>query len=145
MSSTFFYVTYIRSTPEKVWEALTSPEFTKKFWYGMVQDCDWTVGATWQLRGENGVMDSGHIVEIDKPRRMVISWHHQKMPELHADGPTLCAIDIEPSGDQVKLSVRHTCEKDDAKVIHAVSGGWPQVFSSLKSLLETGVALSRNG
>ncbi len=143
MSSKFAYVSYIRSTPEKVWEALTMPEFTKQYWFGMEQDCDWTVGAKWQLRGENGVMDSGHIVEIDKPRRMVISWHHQKVPEFHADGATLCTIELEAKDDQVKLSILHECEKDNSKVIGAVGGGWPQVISSLKSLLETGMAMHR--
>ena len=144
MSSKFHYVTYIRSTPEKVWEALTTPEFTKKYWFGMVQDCDWKVGASWALRSEKDeIMDSGSILEIDPPKRMVIAWQHQKMSEFKQDGPTRCTIALEANGDQVKVSIQHECEKDNAKVIHAVSGGWPQVMSSLKSLLETGEAMHR--
>jgi uncharacterized protein YndB with AHSA1/START domain len=136
----FVYVTYIRSTPEKVWQALTAPEFTKKVWFGAVHQTDWKPGAAWKLiLGDGRVADAGEIVECDPPRRLVIgNWQNQFKPELNAAGPTRCTIDIEPDGDAVKLTIVHVAMGDSGKLIEAVSGGWPKIVSNLKSLLETG-------
>jgi uncharacterized protein YndB with AHSA1/START domain len=71
----------------------------------------------------------------------VIRWHHQHMPELKAEGDSLCTMELEPSGTAVKLSITHTIERDPSKFIAAVSGGWPKIMSNLKSLLETGSAV----
>jgi uncharacterized protein YndB with AHSA1/START domain len=66
--SKFVYVTYIRTTPERLWQALTDPEFTRQFWVGTTQDCDWKVGASWKLKFPDGrVGDSGEVLEIDPP------------------------------------------------------------------------------
>jgi hypothetical protein len=70
----------------------------------------------------------------------VIRWQHQKKPELKAEGPSLCTMEIEPSGSAVKLSITHTIEREPSKFIEAVTGGWPKIVSNLKSLLETGSA-----
>lgn len=143
--SIFVYVTYIRTTPDKLWQALTDAEFTTQYWFGMCSESSWKPGAAWNLRAKDGaVWDSGGVVEADPPRRLVIRWQHQMKPELKAEGDTLCAMDLEPVEDgTVKLTVTHTCERDHAKVIEAVSGGWPKVLSNLKSLLETGAAAMR--
>ena len=137
--STFVYVTYIRTTPEQLWSALTDPEFQKQYWFGMHCDSDWAAGSSWKLvSGDGQVFDAGEIVEAEPPRRFAIRWQHQNRPELKAEGPSLCTMELEPSGTAVKLSITHTIEREPSKLLDAVSGGWPKVISNLKSLLETG-------
>ncbi len=140
--STFVYVTYIRTTPERLWSALTDPEFMKQYWFGMRCESGWTVGSPWKLVAPDGeIYDAGEIVEADPPRRLVIRWQHQKQPELKAEGASHCTLELEPSGNAVKLSITHTVEREGSQLIAAVSGGWPKVLSNLKSLLETGSAI----
>ena len=136
----FVYVTYIRSTPEKVWQALTAPEFTRKVWFGATHQTDWKPGAPWTLLLEDGrVADAGTIVECDPPRRLVIGdWQNQFMPEAKAAGPSRCTIDIEAVGASVKLTITHVSETENRALIDGVSGGWPKIISNIKSLLETG-------
>jgi uncharacterized protein YndB with AHSA1/START domain len=141
--SQFRYVTYIRTTPEKVWEALTEPAFTRQFWFGAHNESEWKKGAPWKLVFDDGrVADAGEILEVDPPRRLVIKWQNEMMADAKADGYTRCTITIEPSGDTVKLTVVHEADHPH-KHIENVSNGWPAVLSSLKSLLETGHALER--
>jgi uncharacterized protein YndB with AHSA1/START domain len=141
--STFVYVTYIRTTPEKLWSALTKDvEFMKEYWFGMHCESQWIPGSRWKLiSGEGQVLDAGEIVEAEPPRRLVIRWQHQNKPELKAEGASLCTMELEPGGPAVKLSITHTIEREPSKLIVAVSGGWPKVLSNLKSLLETGSAV----
>ena len=137
--STFMYVTYIRTTPEKLWAALTDVEFMKQYWFGMHCESEWTPGSAWKMVSpDRGITDSGEIVEADPPRRLVIRWQHQMLQELKAEGASLCTIEMEPSGGAVKLSITHSIERDPSKLIAAVSGGWPQILSNLKSFMETG-------
>ena len=137
--STFVYVTYIGTTPEKLWSALTDAEFIKQYWFGMHCECQWTAGSSWKLvSGEGQVFDDGEIVEAEPPRRLLIRWRHQNKPELKAEGASLCTMELAAEGTAVKLSITHTIERDASKLITAVSGGWPKVISNLKSLLETG-------
>ncbi|HEX3658302.1 MAG TPA: SRPBCC family protein [Pirellulales bacterium] len=140
--SRFVYVTYIRTTPEKLWQALIEPEFTRQFWCETWQDCTWQQGASWRLMIPDGrVGDSGQVLEIDPPRRLVLSWQNQFMPELHAEGFSRMTYELEPAGDTVKLSVIHEMDKPGSKLIDGVSQGWPAILASLKSLLETGESL----
>jgi uncharacterized protein YndB with AHSA1/START domain len=137
--STFVYVTYIRTTPEKLWTALTDPEFIKQYWFGTLVQSEWKAGDSWRMTWPDGtVADTGEILESDPPRRLVIRWHHQKRPELHAEGASICTLVLEPTSSAVKLSLTHSIEADPSKFIEAVSGGWPKILSNLKSLLETG-------
>jgi uncharacterized protein YndB with AHSA1/START domain len=146
--STFHYVTYIRTTPEKLWSALTEDvEFMKQYWFGFRCESKWTAGSSWKMVSpEGGITDAGEIVEAERPRRLVIRWTHQKNPELTAEGDSLCTMELEPSGPAVKLSIIHAIEREPSKLIAAVSGGWPKIISNLKSLLETGsVVLNDSG
>jgi len=146
--STFHYVTYIRTTPEKLWSALTDDtEFMKQYWFGVHCESQWTQGASWRMvSSDGGVMDAGEIVEAAPPRRLVIRWKHQRNPEFTAEGDSLCTIELEAAGSAVKLSITHTIEREPSKLIAAVSGGWPKIISNLKSLIETGsVVLNDSG
>jgi uncharacterized protein YndB with AHSA1/START domain len=138
--STFVYVSYIRTTREKLWSALTADmEFMKQYWFGIRCESRWTAGSSWRMvRADGGVCDAGEIVESEPPRRLVIRWRHQDRPELEAEGDSLCTMELEPIGPAVKLSITHTIERERSKFIEAVSGGWPKILSNLKSLLETG-------
>jgi uncharacterized protein YndB with AHSA1/START domain len=137
--STFVYVSYIRTTPEKLWSALTDAEFIRQYWFGVRGESAWTAGSPWRSVSPSGqILDAGVIVKAEPPRRLVIRWQNQFKPELKAEGDSLCTIEIEPSGTAVKLSITHTIERQPSKFIDAVSGGWPKVISNLKSVLETG-------
>ena len=141
-ASQFVYVIYIRTTAEKLWEALTTPEFNRAFWFGTWQDCAWEKGASWKLTFPDGrIGDTGEVVEIDKPRRIVIKWRNEFRPELKAEGYSRCTFEIEQTGETAKLTVIHESDVPGSKLITAVSGGWPKILSGLKSLLETGAAL----
>jgi uncharacterized protein YndB with AHSA1/START domain len=142
MSDTFVYVTYIRTTPEKLWDALTKPEFTRAYWWGVWYDCDWKAGSRWHMMFPDGhVNTSGEVLEIDRPRRLVMSWHIEYKPELKAEGYSQATFELEQMGGSVKLTVTHEIDRDGSKVIKAVSNGWPMILASLKSLLETGEPL----
>src|ERR1700760_3979594 len=83
--STFVYVTYIRSTPERVWSALTTPEFMRQYWFGMHCESEWKPGSPWKLVFTDGrLADAGEIVVADSPRRPVLKWRNQSKTEIHA-------------------------------------------------------------
>ena len=139
-SSSFVYVTFIRTTPEQLWSALTDPVLVKKYWLGVHQETDWKVGSPWRLVFEDGrVADTGEIVELDPLKRIVINWRNEFRPELKEEGVARCTIELEPLDGAVKLTIAHVMDRPNSKFIEAVSGGWPKILSNLKSLLETGV------
>jgi uncharacterized protein YndB with AHSA1/START domain len=144
--STFVYVTYIRTTPERLWEALTDAEFTSKYWFGAHCESGWTPGSPWRLMFDDGrLADAGEIVEAQPGRRLVIKWRNEWNAEFKAEGDTLCTMEIEPVTDvevpAVKLRITHEIDRAESRFIGAVSGGWPRILSNLKSLLETGAIL----
>ena len=137
--SQFVYVTFIRTTPAKLWAALTDQQFIRQYWFGAVVESGWKKGSPWKMTGaDGGLTDTGEILEIDPPRRMVIRWQNEWKPELKAEGPSRCTIELEPVESAVKLTITHAIERPESKLISAVSGGWPIILSNLKSLLETG-------
>jgi uncharacterized protein YndB with AHSA1/START domain len=141
--SSFVYVTYIRAAPETVWRALTEPEFTRQFWAGTWQECEWKVGAPWRIMIPDGrVADQGEVLEIEPHRRLVLSWRNEFKPELRAEGTSRLTCLLEPEGDMVRLTGRHEIDRPQSRLIEAVSGGWPLILASLKSLIETGESLA---
>ena len=137
--SDFVYVTFIRTTPAKLWEALTDQPFIRQYWFNTTIECGWKKGSPWMMASSDGPLtDTGEILEIDPPRRMVIRWLHEWKPELKAEGPSRCTIELEPVENAVKLTITHEIDRLESKLITAVSGGWPLILSNLKSLLETG-------
>jgi uncharacterized protein YndB with AHSA1/START domain len=144
--SRFVYVTYIRTTPERLWSALTTPETIRQYWLGFSPEADWKVGGSWKLVHSDGrVADSGEIVEFEPPRRMAIRWRHELFPELKAEGWSRCVMELEPMGDAVKLTLTHSMDHEGSTFIEKVSQGWPMILSYLKSLLETGSAAQAAG
>lgn len=140
--SRFVYVTYIRTTPEKLWRALIDPEFTRQYWSETVQQSEWKPGTPWRIMIPDGrVGDSGQVVEFDPPRKLVITWRNEFKPELKEEGYSQLSHELEQMGDMVKLTTIHSMPKPQSKLIDAVSGGWPMILASLKSLLETGESL----
>jgi uncharacterized protein YndB with AHSA1/START domain len=140
--SRFVYVTYIRTTPEKLWQALIDPEFTRQYWVGTHHESEWKPGSAWRLMIPDGrVADTGEIVEFEPHRRLVLTWRNEFKPELRAEGFSRMTYELEPQEDSVKLTVIHEMDKPQSKFIDAVSNGWPHILSSLKSLLETGESL----
>jgi len=142
--SRFLYVTYIRTTPAKLWDALLKPEFTRQYWFGFTQDSSWKKGAPWALISPEGkTMDAGEVVEIDPPNRLVLKWRHEFHPDMRDEGFSRATFELAAQDDTVKLTVTHEIDKTPSVLIEKVSGGWPAILASLKSLLETGKPLER--
>jgi uncharacterized protein YndB with AHSA1/START domain len=130
---TFKYVTYIQSTPEKVWHALTDAELTGEYW-GHSNVSDWQVGSTWEHRRADGsgVDGGGTVLEAAEPKRLAMTFP--------TEGPSEVAFEIEPYREIVQLTIIH--EKLASQGDHdAVAAGWPAVLTNLKTLLETGRVL----
>ena len=133
------YVIYIASTPEKVWEALTSPEFTRQYFSGRNVELEPKVGGRFVMRMPDGRLDiTGRVTEWDPPRRLSVTWavdfaEFRELPEC------LVTYDIEPMGGSVKLTMTeaHQWAVPDA-ILAGGRQGWPLILSGLKSLLETG-------
>jgi uncharacterized protein YndB with AHSA1/START domain len=140
--SQFVYVSYIRTTPEKLWRALIEPEFTRQYWMATTHESEWKPGASWRIVFADGrIADSGEIVEIEPQRKLVLTWRHEIVPALTAEGYSRMTYELEQQGEAVKLTLTHEMDVPASKFIKAVSSGWPIILSSLKSLLETGESL----
>jgi uncharacterized protein YndB with AHSA1/START domain len=144
----FVYVTYIRSTMDKVFAALTQPEFTRAYWCQITQESTWQPGSPWIVKAPDGrIADTGEVLEYNPPSRFAVSWRHEIKPEAKTSGFSHCAFDLEPAGDAVKLTIIHSIGTMDpadaatAKFFASIGGGWPAVLASLKSYLETGEPL----
>ena len=137
--STFVYVTYIRTTPQRLWSALTEDtEFMTEYWFGVRCESQWSAGSPWKMLASDGrTINTGEIVEAVPPRRLVIHWQQQGKSALES-ADTFCTMELEPSGPAVKLTITHAIEHDPSNYMAGVSATWPKVVSNLKSLLETG-------
>lgn len=135
----FIYTTYIQTTPEKLWNAITNPEFTHQYWAGNENVSDWQKGSKWEhiAKEDKSVWVVGEVLESIPPKRLVLTWAD---PDDLADSSKV-TFEIEPFQDSVRLIVVHGDFKAGSTMLGKVSGGWPRVLSSLKSLLETGKAL----
>lgn len=135
----FLYVTYIRSTKEKVWDALINPEVTQHYW-NHHNVSDWKPGSVWnhQRCDEAKTIDiTGKVIETSPPHRLIISWADPKDTSRFSR----VTFEIEPLGDDVKLTVTHDELEPGSNMLRGISRGWPMVLSSLKTLLETGKAI----
>jgi uncharacterized protein YndB with AHSA1/START domain/DNA-binding transcriptional ArsR family regulator len=158
VDNAFVYTTYIKTTPDQLWTALTEPAFTKQYW-GVSLLSDWKTGSvvTWLL-GEDVTIDGENqvVLESDPPKRLSYTWHaitdafaavfpeeeQELLRQARAEGRTKVTFDLEPAGETVKLTVTHDDFDEGSVLREGLSGGWPSIISGLKSLLETGEALS---
>jgi uncharacterized protein YndB with AHSA1/START domain len=143
----FLYVTYIATTPDKVWQAFVDPDVMRRYWIGptagstRVNASDWKPGSRWEHQhgdDASAVDIVGKVVESLPPRRLSYTWAR---PSEAGDESkhSRVAIDIEPQdGGLVRLTLAHAGLERDPKMLAGVSGGWPRILSNLKSLLETG-------
>jgi uncharacterized protein YndB with AHSA1/START domain len=137
----FIYVSYIETTPEKLWDALTDGDFTERYWFGVHLRSDWKVGSTFEMvRGNGTISDAGKVVEYDPPRRLAYTFVNLS-DEYKGELPALATFVIEPHGKLVKLTLTHEGFAEGGKFLLGISQGWPAILSALKSLLETGKPL----
>jgi uncharacterized protein YndB with AHSA1/START domain/DNA-binding transcriptional ArsR family regulator len=140
----FVHTTYIRATPERIWQALTESSFTLRYYYNATIESDWAVGSAYLMRTHGNPAIEGEILEADRPRRLSMSFHALWSDEVRADPPSTMTYEIDDAGDGIsKLTVIH----DDLAPATAseVTGGWPLIVSGLKTLLETGEELKATG
>ena len=137
----FVYVTYIETTPEKLWEALTSSEFSRRYWWNTDVVSDWKVGSPFSLVTNGTTTDVGKVLESDPPRRLSYTFQHVTGDEAAREPPSRVIFELEKHGSLVKLTLAHEGFVDGGRTLDGISKGWPAILSSLKSLLESGHAL----
>lgn len=134
----FIYVTYIETTPEKLWQALTDPDFTQAYWFGVRLRSDWKPGSTFEMvRSDGSVSDAGEVVEYDPPRRLAYTFVNLS-EEYRGERPARATFVLEPYGKLVKLTLTHQGFDEGGKMLAGISKGWPAILSGLKTMLETG-------
>ena len=136
---------YIRTTPERLWEAITDPEIRAKYNFGSRIDAEWAPGARLEMSHPNadGLLGEGKVLEVDSPRRLVHTMTALWSDEAKAEGESRVAWDIEPVGDSCRLTVTHDQMREGANA--EIYGGWPMILSGLKTWLETGELLTTPG
>jgi len=138
------YTIYIAATPEKVWQALTTAEFSRKYFFGNAVEVDLKVGGAYVVRTPDGALHiSGEVVECDPPKRLTVTFNVNWPALVEKLGPTLVTYEIEQTGDAVKLTMLQSHDRpisDD--ILSGGRQGWSAILSSLKSLLETGSAMA---
>ena len=138
------YAIYIAATPDQVWQALTTAEFSKQYFSGFAIEADLRVGGAFVARAPDGsVHISGEVIECDPPRKLTVTWNVNWPALVEKLGPTLVTYQIEPAGDAVKLTLIQSHDRPiEDDILSGGREGWPAILSSLKSLLETGQALA---
>jgi uncharacterized protein YndB with AHSA1/START domain len=137
------YQVFIRTTPERLWQAITDPAFTERYFFQTRVDAAWRRGSAvqyWMADGRLAV--EGEVVEVDPPRRLVTTWSFRYSDDLAGDPPSRVTWEIEPLGETCKLTLVHDDFASETPTFRSVGQGWPMVLSSLKSLLETGEPLA---
>lgn len=153
----FVYATYIRTTPEKLWEALTSGDFSQKYWMGFRIELEQKVGGRIHIYPPKGSTHTcgdheGKVLKCEPNRKLVYTWNMNDQPEVAAKrkGPSRVTYELTPMGEQVRFRLIHeNLLPDDVEANpdtwRGINNGWPAVISSLKTLLETGEAISYPG
>ena len=134
------YMIYIAATPEKVWQALTSAEFSRQYFFGFAVEAELKAGGAFIVRAPDGSRHiDGEVIACDPPRKLTVTWNVNWPGLVETLGPTLVTYEIEPAGDAVRLTMTEAHDRpisDD--ILSGGRQGWPAILSSLKSLLETG-------
>jgi uncharacterized protein YndB with AHSA1/START domain len=136
---------YIKTTPERLWEAITSSEMRSIYTFGVGIESDWAAGSRYEAVHPNGPtpISEGENLEVDPPRRLVQSFNALWSDDVKAEGTSRVTWEIEPVGDSCRLVVTHDQMREGAN--DEIYGGWPMILSGLKTLLETGEALTTPG
>ena len=138
----FIYVTYIDTTPEKLWEALTSPNFTRQYWSGRSLQSDWKVGSPIQALEADGSLEwHGEVLQSEPPRLLSYTFDITPPGEGRGEPASRVTFELETAGEVIRLTTTHDNFEVGSQVLQGVSRGWPTILSSLKTLLETGRAL----
>jgi uncharacterized protein YndB with AHSA1/START domain len=152
----FVYTTYIKTTPEQLWQAITDPKFTVRYW-GVQLTSDWKVGSTitWEYKGVTMADPKQTVLVADVNRRLAYTWHTitpefgeligsspEEVAALAAEQRSNVSFEIEPMGELVKLTVTHGGFETGSTILPGISEGWPTILASLKTLLETGAPLA---
>jgi uncharacterized protein YndB with AHSA1/START domain len=140
---TLVYTIYIASTPEQVWQALTSAEFSRKYFFGNAVEVDFRIGGAYVVRAPDGSLHiSGEVIECDPPKKLTVTFNVNWPMLIEKLGPTLVSYEIEPAGNAVRLTLTEAHDRPiDDDILSGGRTGWPAILSSLKSLLETGEPL----
>jgi uncharacterized protein YndB with AHSA1/START domain len=142
----FVYVTYIDTTAEKLWEALTDGEFTRRYWGGRRIQSDWIVGSSVRHVREDGGIDwEGEVLQAQPPRLLSYTFHMQISAPHRAERPSRVTFELQPIGSVVKLTLTHDDFESASAIFETTRHGWPAILSSLKSLLESGSPLPFEG
>jgi uncharacterized protein YndB with AHSA1/START domain len=136
----YVYTTYIETTAEKLWHALTDGDFTERYWFGHRVASEWKVGGPYQFTKQGAPTIEGKVLISEPPKRLAYSWDSCS-PEAKRERTSRVTFDLEPRGAVVKLTVTHDELDEGGKTLRDISGGWPMVMASLKSLLESGRVL----
>jgi uncharacterized protein YndB with AHSA1/START domain len=134
---------YIKTTPERLWQAITDTDMRRKYTFGAIITSDWTAGSRYQGTGRGKPIAEGENLEVDPPRRLVQSFRALWDDDVKSEGTSRVTWEIEPIGDSCRLVVIHDQLREDANT--QLYGGWPMVLSGLKTLLETGEMLTTPG
>jgi uncharacterized protein YndB with AHSA1/START domain/DNA-binding transcriptional ArsR family regulator len=136
---------YIKTTPERLWEAITNPEMRRKYNFGAGVESDWSPGSRYEGRSPRapGAIWAGENVEVDRPRRLVQTFNALWGEDVEREGTSRVTWEIEQMGDSCSLTVTHDQLREDAN--EQIYGGWPMLLSGLKTLLETGQTLTTPG
>ena len=136
----FVYTTYIETSADKLWQALTDGDFTERYWFGHRVASDWQVGSAYRFANQGLPMVEGKVLVSDPPRRLAYSWDVVKEGAAR-ERTSRVTFDLVPRGKVIKLVVTHDEVDESGTTLRDVSAGWPMVLASLKSILETGHAL----
>jgi len=142
----FVYVSYVATTVEKLWQALTDGEFTRRYWGGRRIESDWQVGSPVKhVREDGGVDWQGEVLQSERPRLLSYTFHMLISEQHRGERPSRVTFDLQPMGLVVKLTLTHDDFESEKTTFETTRHGWPAIMSSLKSLLETGSPLPFQG
>jgi uncharacterized protein YndB with AHSA1/START domain len=138
------YTIYIAASPEQIWKALTTADFSRNYFSGFAIEADLKIGGAFIARAPDGSEHiSGEVIECDPPKKLTVTWNVNWPGLVEKLGPTLVSYEIEEAGDVVKLTMLQSHDRDISDdILSGGRAGWPAILSSLKSLLETGHALA---
>jgi uncharacterized protein YndB with AHSA1/START domain len=136
----FVYTTYIETTPEKLWHALTDGDFTERYWFGYRAISDWKMGSPYHFAKDGQRSVEGKVLVSDPPNKLALSWDVVKQG-ANRERISRVTFDLERRGKVVRLTVTHDELDERGETLRSISGGWPMVLASLKSFLETGQPL----